>query len=82
LHAVSPSAFGLTGRKVVAVVRECGSIVGGAKEQDGRICPGPLIKKLRKLAEDSSVVGIVLRVDSGGLVPHTCFDGFMSHVKR
>lgn len=64
--AVSLSAFGLTGRKVVAVVRECGSIVGGSQEEDGYIRAAPLIQKLRKLAEDDSVAGIVLRVDSGG----------------
>ena len=64
-----PATFGLAGRKVVAVVRECGSIVGGGKEEEGRIRAEPLIKKLRKLAEDRSVAGIVLHVSSGGARP-------------
>jgi ClpP class serine protease len=66
VRAVPPSTFGLTGTKVVAVVRECGNILGGSKEEEGRIRVAPLVKKLRKLADDKSVAGIVLRVDSGG----------------
>lgn len=64
---MSPSAFGLTGSKVVAVVRACGNIVPGTKEKEGNIRAQPLIDKLNKLAEDSSVVGVVLRVDSHGV---------------
>ena len=63
---MSPSAFGLTGKKVIAVLREQGAIVGGSKAQAGQITAEPLIKKLRGLSEDNSVAGIVLRVDSPG----------------
>jgi ClpP class serine protease len=66
MNAVPLSTFGLTGRKVVAVVRECGNILGGTKEGEGRIRAAPLLEKLRKLADDRNVAGIVLRVDSGG----------------
>lgn len=69
MYAVSPSAFGLTGKKVIAVLREQGSIVSGTKSQSGQITAEPLIKKLRGLAEDNNVAGVVLRVDSPG-VPH------------
>jgi hypothetical protein len=65
-HAVSPSAFGLTGKKVVAVLREQGAIVGGDKSQSGQITAEPLIQKLRAIAEDNSIAGVVLRVDSPG----------------
>jgi ClpP class serine protease len=69
MSAVPPSTFGLTGKKVVAVVRECGKIFQGSKEEEGYIRVAPLVKKLRKLADDKSVAGIVLRVDSRGQEP-------------
>lgn len=72
MHAVSPSAFGLTGKKVIAVIRESGAIVGGDKAQSGQITAEPLIKKLRGVAEDNSIAGVVLRVDSPGVAPYAC----------
>jgi protease IV len=69
--AVSPSAFGLTGKKNIAVVREQGAITGGSKPQSGQITAEPLIRKLRALAKDDSIAGIVLRVDSPGALPAT-----------
>eukprot|EP00892_Ulva_mutabilis_P012513 jgi/Ulvmu1/9634/UM054_0066.1 len=63
---VSPSTFGLTGRKVVAVVRAQGNITGGSKPQSGQITAEPLIRQLRELAETPSISGIVLRIDSPG----------------
>lgn len=68
-RAVSPAAFGLTGKKIIAVLREQGAIVGGSKAQAGQITAEPLIKKLRGLSEDSSIAGVVLRVDSPGASP-------------
>jgi ClpP class serine protease len=65
--AVSPSAFGLTGRKTIAIVREAGSITGGSQPSGGQITAEPLIRTLKALARDRSIAGIVLRVDSPGL---------------
>lgn len=69
-HAVSPAAFGLTGKKSIAVVRAQGNITGGSKPQSGQITAEPLIAQLRRLSEDSSIAGIVLRVDSPGAPPY------------
>lgn len=66
VRAVSPAAFGLTGKKAVAVVRAQGNITGGSKPQSGQITAEPLIAQLRELSENPSIAGIVLRIDSGG----------------
>jgi hypothetical protein len=68
-YAVDPYMFGLTGRKRIAIVRECGAITGGSKEQEGQIRAGPLSERLKALAKDKSIAGIVLRVDSPGTPP-------------
>ncbi|DBA80897.1 hypothetical protein WJX77_008755 [Trebouxia sp. C0004] len=65
----SPSAFGLTGRKTIAIVRSSGAIVGGEGGIGGTgsvITAGAFIKQLRSLAKDKSVKAVVLRVDSPG----------------
>jgi hypothetical protein len=71
---VSPAAFGITGRKVVAVVREAGAITGGNKAQGGQITAEPVIAQLEKLAEAKWVSGIVLRIDSPGVCMRTYKD--------
>ena len=65
-RAVDSGAFGLKGRKKIAIVRESGAITGARREQGGQITTEPLIKKLRALAKQKSISGIVLRVDSPG----------------
>lgn len=64
------------------MVRECGTIVSGGKEEEGSIRAAPLIAKLRKLAEDRSVAGIVLHVDSGGVSLHAVAHDFICRGQR
>lgn len=66
---MSPTAFGLTGKRVVAVVRAQGNITGGSKPQAGQITAEPLIGQLRDLADNPGIAGIVLRIDSPGAIP-------------
>ncbi|MEW5297773.1 MAG: hypothetical protein WDW36_000957 [Sanguina aurantia] len=63
---VSPSVFGLTGKKKVVVLRTSGAIVGKASGTGSSIVPDDLIPQLRTLAKDKNVAAIVLRVDSPG----------------
>eukprot|EP01025_Chloroclados_australasicus_P018312 TRINITY_DN19527_c1_g3_i1.p1 TRINITY_DN19527_c1_g3~~TRINITY_DN19527_c1_g3_i1.p1 ORF type:complete len:724 (-),score=114.15 TRINITY_DN19527_c1_g3_i1:175-2346(-) len=63
---VSPSAFGLNGRKCIAVLRTSGAIVGAEMATSGTITPVQVIQKLRQLEKMKNVVAIVLRVDSPG----------------
>jgi ClpP class serine protease len=67
---VRPDAFGLTGKKRIAIVREAGAITGGSKPQGGQITAAPLVGKLQALAKRKDVAGIVLRVDSPGARRH------------
>ncbi|KAK9846465.1 hypothetical protein WJX81_004557 [Elliptochloris bilobata] len=64
--SVSPSAFGLVGRKRIAVIRSAGAIVGGAARTGGTITAPELVKKLRQVAEDKRWAGVILRIDSPG----------------
>eukprot|EP00879_Flechtneria_rotunda_P016300 GHRR01017055.1.p1 GENE.GHRR01017055.1~~GHRR01017055.1.p1 ORF type:complete len:674 (+),score=260.41 GHRR01017055.1:690-2711(+) len=66
---VSRSAFGLNGKKRIAVLRAGGAILGkagGIGGASGSITPDAIIPKLRALAKDKKVAGVVLRVDSPG----------------
>lgn len=64
---VNPSAFNLTGRKSVAVIRAAGAIVGGKGSGSGGTITAPdVIAQLRRAKEDKRVEAVVLRVDSGG----------------
>ncbi|KAL3146137.1 hypothetical protein ABBQ38_015479 [Trebouxia sp. C0009 RCD-2024] len=66
---VSPGAFGLRGRKTIAIVRSSGAIVGGdgaAGSSGSVITAGSFIKQLRALAKNKGVEAVVLRVDSPG----------------
>lgn len=65
----SLSAFGLTGRKTIAIVRSSGAIVGGEGGVGGTgsvITAGAFIKQLQSLAKNKGVKAVVLRVDSPG----------------
>lgn len=64
--SVSPSAFGLSGKKRVALLRTSGAIVGASASGGGSISADGLIPKLRALAKDKGVAAVVLRVDSPG----------------
>ena len=68
MRAVDPGAFGLRGKKKIVVVRSSGAITGGSKPQGGQIVADPLIRKLSELAERKDVAGIVLRIDSPGVL--------------
>eukprot|EP00775_Hariotina_reticulata_P006975 gene6975-7190_t len=65
---VSRSAFGLNGKKRIAVLRTAGAILGKASGLggSGSITPDAVIPKLRALAKDKNIAGVVLRVDSPG----------------
>lgn len=63
--SVSPGAFGLKGKKVVAVLRASGAIVGSSTSGNS-ITSDALIPKLRALAQNKKVAAVVLRVDSPG----------------
>ncbi|KAF6255484.1 peptidase family S49-domain-containing protein [Scenedesmus sp. NREL 46B-D3] len=64
---VSRSAFGLNGKKRIAVLRAGGAILGKASGVgSGSITPEAIIPKLRALAKDKKIAGVVLRVDSPG----------------
>eukprot|EP00882_Tetradesmus_deserticola_P001055 GHRQ01001141.1.p1 GENE.GHRQ01001141.1~~GHRQ01001141.1.p1 ORF type:complete len:653 (+),score=373.33 GHRQ01001141.1:173-1960(+) len=64
---VSRGAFGLNGKKRIAVLRAGGAIVGKASGVgSGSITPEAIIPKLRALAKDKKIAGVVLRVDSPG----------------
>jgi protease-4 len=61
---VSPSAFGLNGKKTIAIVRCSGAIVGG--EGSNVITAEKLITQLRALKKNKKIAAVVLRVDSPG----------------
>lgn len=64
---VSRSAFGLNGKKRIAVLRAGGAILGKASGvASGSITPEGIIPKLRALAKNKKIAGVVLRVDSPG----------------
>eukprot|EP00195_Chlamydomonas_chlamydogama_P015757 CAMPEP_0202909918 /NCGR_PEP_ID=MMETSP1392-20130828/50619_1 /ASSEMBLY_ACC=CAM_ASM_000868 /TAXON_ID=225041 /ORGANISM="Chlamydomonas chlamydogama, Strain SAG 11-48b" /LENGTH=725 /DNA_ID=CAMNT_0049599831 /DNA_START=187 /DNA_END=2361 /DNA_ORIENTATION=- len=64
---VSPSAFGLKGKKRIVVLRAAGAILGRSSgTSSGAITPDQLIPRLRALAKDKGVAAVVLRVDSPG----------------
>lgn len=68
-NKVSPGAFGLKGKKTIAVVRSAGAIVGGdggAGSTGAVITAGSLIKELRDLGKNKGIAAVILRVDSGG----------------
>lgn len=62
---VSPSAFGLNGKKTIAIVRTSGAILPGSG-QSGAITAEAVIAKLRALKKNKRVAAVVLRVDSPG----------------
>lgn len=67
--AVGRSAFGLNGRKKIAVLRTAGAIIGssrGGASSGNLITPDDVIPKLRALAKNKAVAAVVLRVDSPG----------------
>eukprot|EP00798_Chlamydomonas_sp_ICE-L_P004080 gene4080-14177_t len=63
---VSPTVFGLAGKKKIVVLRTSGAIVGGNSNNGGVITAGPFIKQLRSLAKNKNIAAVVLRVDSPG----------------
>lgn len=63
---VSPSAFGMSGKKRIAVLRTSGAILGRSSGVGAAITPDALIPRLRALAKDKNVAAVVLRVDSPG----------------
>ncbi|KAK9917362.1 hypothetical protein WJX75_003547 [Coccomyxa subellipsoidea] len=65
--SVSPTAFGIVGRKRIAVIRAAGAIVGGSGGRaSGNVTAEDLIAQIRLVAEQKAFVGLVLRVDSPG----------------
>ncbi|BDA50409.1 Protease 4 [Coccomyxa sp. Obi] len=65
--SVSPTAFGIVGRKRLAVIRAAGPIVGGTGgPASGNITAGDLIAQIRMVAEQKAFAGLILRVDSPG----------------
>jgi len=64
---VSRSAFGIDGKKTIAVVRTAGAITGG---DGGRTSSGitalAVISQLRRLVENKKIAAVILRVDSPG----------------
>ena len=62
---VSPKAFGLGGKKTIAIVRTSGAIVGG-EGKGGVITADKLIAQLRALKTNKRIAAVVLRVDSPG----------------
>jgi hypothetical protein len=65
-RAVQSSAFGLSGRKSVAVIRAAGAITGGSGGTGSSITAGDVIRQLRSLKKNKGVAAVVLRVDSPG----------------
>jgi protease-4 len=66
---VSRTAFALNGKKRIAILRAGGAILGkaaGGVGGGGSITPDGIIPKLRALAKDKKIAGVVLRVDSPG----------------
>ncbi|KAF8059999.1 hypothetical protein HT031_004937 [Scenedesmus sp. PABB004] len=66
---VSRGPFKLDGKKRVAVLRAGGAILGkagGLAGGGGSITPDAIIPRLRALAKDKKLAGVVLRVDSPG----------------
>ncbi len=64
---VSPSAFGLNGKKRIAVLRTSGAILGRSSgATSSAITPDGVVPQLRALAKDKNVAAVVLRVDSPG----------------
>lgn len=62
---VSPKAFGLGGKKTIAIVRTSGAIVGG-EGKGGVITADKLIAQLRALKKNKKIAAVILRVDSPG----------------
>ena len=62
---VSPKAFGLGGKKTIAIIRTSGAIVGG-EGSGGVITADKLIAQLRALKKNKRISAVVLRVDSPG----------------
>jgi protease-4 len=62
---VNPKAFGIGGKKTIAVVRTSGAIVGG-ESQNNVITSDKVIAQLRALKKNKKVSAVVLRVDSPG----------------
>lgn len=64
---VSRSAFGIDGKKTIAVVRTAGAITGG---DGGRTSSGitatAVISQLRRLVENKKIAAVILRIDSPG----------------
>ncbi len=63
---VSPSAFGLNGKKTIAIVRTSGAIVGGSGSTGTAITAESVITQLRALKKNKKIAAVVLRVDSPG----------------
>jgi protease IV len=54
-----------SGKAKIAVLFAQGEIVDGA-EQEGKICSTPMMKEIRRIAQDESVKALVLRINSPG----------------
>lgn len=65
---VGSGAFGLRGRKRIAVIRTSGAITGQKPSGNGSgtIASQPVIEQIRRVKKDKSIAGVVLRVDSPG----------------
>lgn len=64
---VSPSAFPLTGKHPIAVIRASGAISGqGGSGSDSGITSKAFIRELRRARENKKIKAVVLRVDSPG----------------
>ncbi|KAL4448020.1 hypothetical protein ABPG75_005239 [Micractinium tetrahymenae] len=64
--SVSPSAFGLTGRKAIAIVRAAGAITGSSGGTGSSITSTQVISQLRGLKKNKNIAAVVLRIDSPG----------------
>ncbi|KAL4444953.1 hypothetical protein ABPG77_004003 [Micractinium sp. CCAP 211/92] len=64
--SVSPSAFGLSGRKAIAVVRAAGAITGSSGGTGSSITSSQVIAQLRGLKKNKNIAAVVLRIDSPG----------------
>ena len=63
---VSGSSIGTEGGKKIALLVGDGDILRGEGGDDGAIVSGPFIKLIRKVANDSDIRGVILRVNSPG----------------
>jgi protease-4 len=65
---VSAESLGLEGRNRIALIAAQGEIAQGSGDlfDDDSITPGGMSKLFRQVAEDASIKGVILRIDSPG----------------